>query len=327
MSRGLAEIGHDVRAVEKGGGSTAGFVARCFAALASSRPDHIICTHVNFGPAARLAQQVFRTPYTLVAHGIDIHPGLPQKRVDAIRQAEQIIAVSEWTRGRVLGLGGIDAKKISILGNTFDDSRFTPGEKRAELLRRYSIGPDEKIILTVARLDPGERYKGYDRIIEALPRISRDCGKTRFILAGSGADKDRIAALAREHNVEASVTFAGFVPADELVDHYRLADVFAMPSTGEGFGIVFLESMGSGTPVVAGNRDGSVSALDSGRLGRLVDPLDVDAIAEAISSMLKKKGDALWFDPDALHDAASEKFGPRAFVNSLRSALAPQLRY
>jgi glycosyltransferase involved in cell wall biosynthesis len=68
------------------------------------------------------------------------------------------------------------------------------------------------------------------------------------------------------------VVFAGYVPDPELPDYFALAHVFAMPSTGEGFGIAFLEAAASGLPVIGGNSDGSVDALADGRIGRLIDP-------------------------------------------------------
>jgi glycosyltransferase involved in cell wall biosynthesis len=340
MVNGLQELGHSVRLYGKNDRSgtwpghhltgsgifvkpvrTIRFAASGLAGAGSHRPDHIISTHVNFGPVAQLAKRMFGVPFTLVAHGIDVHPGLPLRTLAAMRESQRIIAVSHWTRDRVLDLGGIEPRNVTILPNTVDESRFTIGEKPAALRKRYDIGPDEKIILTVARLDPSERYKGYDRIVEALPKIRADCGPVRFLIVGAGDDRARVATLARERNVEALVSFAGFVQPAELADHYRLADVFAMPITGEGFGVVFLEAMGCGTPVVAGNRDGSVDALDGGRLGLLVDPTNVDAIGEGISALLRREGPATWYDRQALHDAASDKFGHDAFLVRLRESL------
>ena len=117
------------------------------------------------------------------------------------------------------------------------------------------------------------------------------------------------------------MTFAGFVTPEALVEHYRLADVFAMPSTGEGFGIVFLEAMGCGTPVVAVNRDGSIYALDGGWLGSTVEPMYVDGIADAISAILEGRGPGLWFNRKLLHEAAMARFGQNAFVRWLKAAL------
>jgi glycosyltransferase involved in cell wall biosynthesis len=128
----------------------------------------------------------------------------------------------------------------------------------------------------------------------------------------------RADALAKVLGVERSVTLAGFIPDEELADHYRLADVFAMPSTGEGFGIVFLEAMSCGTPVVAGNRDGSVDALADGALGVLIEPESVDAIVAGIKRILTCDGPARWFDRSALHDDVIRRFGRTPFRGRLR---------
>jgi glycosyltransferase involved in cell wall biosynthesis len=119
--------------------------------------------------------------------------------------------------------------------------------------------------------------------------------------------------LAHGLGVSQAVTFAGFVPDEELADHYRLADVFAMPSSGEGFGIVFLESMGCGTTVLGGNLDGSVDALDGGNLGLLVDPTSNKAIADGLVSLLRREGPELWFDRSRLSSAVNELYGREAF--------------
>src|SRR5205814_269912 len=111
-----------------------------------------------------------------------------------------------------------------------------------------------------------------------------------IFLAGSGPDRERIEALIRELNLEENVTLAGRVADNELPGFYQLCDVFAMPSKGEGFGIVFLEAMACGKPVIAGNKDGSVDAVLNGRLGVLVDPDNVVQIAEALIAILARKG-------------------------------------
>jgi glycosyltransferase involved in cell wall biosynthesis len=341
LASGLRHLGHDLRLFGKADRSsvvnqiplsgTRGFSSvaqsQVFAlkALASAfrrKPDHIVSTHVNFGPAAHIAKRALGTPYTLVAHGIDIHPGLPHDTLAAIRAADGIVAVSEWTRLRVLDLGGVDPDNVTVLPNTFDEKRFTLNGDPSALRQRYGIRGDEKVILTVARLAPQERYKGYDRIIHALPSISRQCGPVRFLLVGKGEDKARVETLASVHGNKRIVTLTGFVPDSELADHYRMADVFAMPSTGEGFGIVFLEAMGCGTPVLAGNRDGSVDALDGGRLGCLVDPNDIGAISSGIVAILRGQGHPLWFDRMQLRAEAVRKFGEAAFRGHLNSALA-----
>jgi glycosyltransferase involved in cell wall biosynthesis len=297
------------------------FAGGLLLAVARYRPDHIISTHVNFGPVAQIAKRMFGTSFTLVAHGIDVHPGLPEPSLAALRSADRIIAVSSWTRLRVLDLGGIDPDNVVVLPNTLDDERFYPGQRPTVLAERYGIREEEKVVLTVARLASDERYKGYDRIIRALPELHKRCGPLRFILVGKGEDRSRLEALAGILGVRRLITFAGFVPDEQLADFYRLANVFAMPSTGEGFGIVFLEALACGTPVVAGNRDGSVDALDGGRLGKLVDPNDVDAISTGIGSVLDGVGPDLWFDPVSLANEVVKQFGRSSFRDRLADAL------
>jgi glycosyltransferase involved in cell wall biosynthesis len=231
-----------------------------------------------------------------------------------------VLAVSSWTRQRVLDLDRIKPACVSVLPNVVDETRFTVGTRTEKLMKRYALRTDERVVLTVARLDSGEAYKGYDRIVQALPAVEAVCGRVRFLLVGKGDDRARLEMLARDLGVEHKVTFAGFVPDEELVDHYRLADVFAMPSTSEGFGIVFLEAMACGTPVVAGNCDGSVDAVDGGRLGLLVNPNEVDAIAKGIIALLNQRGPKWWFERQALHDAVVQRFGRKAFRDTLRKA-------
>ena len=111
---------------------------------------------------------------------------------------------------------------------------------------------------------------------------------------GSGNDRQRLESLAREVGVADIVIFAGQVAATEVPDYYALADVFAMPSTGEGFGIVFLEAAAHGLPVIGGNRDGSVDALADGAVGIPVDPNDQEALTTALANALsgRKPGSA-----------------------------------
>jgi phosphatidyl-myo-inositol dimannoside synthase len=340
LALGLADLGHEVLLFGKTDPSgtwsgmtlrgtgreqntlkTIQFAAATIDRAGRDKPDRIISTHVNFGAAAYLSKRFFRIPFTLVAHGIDVHPHMPRRTLVAMRAADRIVAMSGWTRGRVLSLGGIEAGNVTTLPNTADETRFTVDGKSRALLSKYSIAPGERIVLTVARLDATERYKGYDRVIEALPSVIAQCGPVRFMIVGNGADRPRVEALARRHGVEDRVAFAGFVPDDELADYYRLADVFAMPSTGEGFGIVFLEAMACGTPVLAGNCDGSSDALASGELGLLVNPLDVGEIGSGISNLLQCKGPSWWFDRDKLRAEAVARFGRAAFRERLEKAL------
>ena len=196
------------------------------------------------------ARRLFGIRYVIVAHGIDIHPDLSAARRRALRNADAVWAVSRWTRDRAVAVG-MAAERISVLSNTVDDRRFDPAPPGDGLRARHGIPDGTRVLLTVARLDAAERYKGYDIVLRALPALQASIGPVLYLLVGTGDDRARIEQLARELGVAASVRFCGFVDDDALPALYRLADAFVMPSQGEGFGIVFLEAMASGTPAVA----------------------------------------------------------------------------
>jgi glycosyltransferase involved in cell wall biosynthesis len=139
-------------------------------------------------------------------------------------------------------------------------------------------------------MEATEQYKGYENVLLALPEVLVRFADARYLIVGDGPDRPRIEALARRIGVAENVIFAGYVPNEELPEHYNLCDLFAMPSKGEGFGIVFLEALACGKPVVAGNKDASVEPLLNGKLGRLVDPDSVEQIADAICLTLSGIG-------------------------------------
>lgn len=135
-------------------------------------------------------------------------------------------------------------------------------------------------------MNAAEAYKGHDRLIGVLPEIVRR-HDAAYLIVGGGDDGPRLKAFAAATGVADRVHFAGHVPVAELADYFALADVFAMPSIGEGFGIAFIEAAASGLPVIAGNRDGSVDALADGRIGRLIDPDDRGQLIAAIMDALE----------------------------------------
>lgn len=332
---GLKSLGHEVELISKGDASgqwngmqvrgagnaaprfrTADFVRHATTAAVRARPDLIVTTHVNFAPVAFAIRELLGIPYMIAAHGVDVAAG-SRLRVAAVRSAARVIAVSSWTRRKVQETWAIDSSKISLLSNTFDSSRFAPGPRPAEIFARHGIGNNEKIILTVARLASREQYKGYDRLILSLPEVLESLPNVRLVIVGEGDDSERIKDLAKRCGVQNNIVLAGFISDEDLPDYYRAADVFAMPSTSEGFGVVFLESMGCGTPVLAGNADGSVDAVDHGKLGAMVNPLDVGQIARGLVRLLEKRGLPIWFNREALHCAVVERFGRDQFRQRL----------
>lgn len=296
------------------------FALKLCGLVVQHRPALIITTHLNFAPVALLAKHLLGVRYVVVGHGIDVHSELSSLRKLALRSADSVWAVSRWTRERCLRIG-LAEDRVRVLSNTVDERRFDLGHDPAALRRRHGIEVGEKVLLTVARLDPAEQYKGCDTVLRALSALQSKVGPVRYLVVGTGADRARVEMLASELDLGQSVTFCGFVPDAELPDYYRLADVFVMPSRGEGFGIVFLEAMACGTPVLGGNEDGTRDALGDGALGVLADPADPVAIATELQRLLEGQGQAMWFQPRALRAECLALHGRAAFARRVSDAL------
>lgn len=302
---------------------TLAFACQLVAHAHRQQPDLILTTHVNFAPVARWLKRRLGIPYVAVAHGIDVWGLRHRSRLRALRQADQVWAVSRYTRTRLLGDLGLEPRQVRLLPNTFDADRFTPAPKPSYLLKRLNLTESHRVILTVARLASEERYKGYDQVLRALPLIRRRVPGVRYLIAGGGPDRRRIEALIRELGIADAATLAGYVPDNELPDYYNLCDVFAMPSTGEGFGIVFLEALACGKPVLAGNQDGSTDALLDGELGVLVAPDNLAEIADNLTAMLTAQHPlAILREPERLRAGVLEAYGYARFVERLAGHLA-----
>ncbi len=291
------------------------------------RPHLIVTTHLNFGPLAFHLRRRLNIPYIVSLHGIEAWGLGHSKRRRALREADLLLPVSRHTRDRVMEEQQIPSDRFAILSDTFDETRFEIGPKPNTLLTRHRLAPDQPIILTLGRLDSQEAYKGHDRIIQSLPAVIEKIPDVHYIIAGDGDDRSRLERLAEELRVQENVTFAGRVPEAELVGYFQLCDLFAMPSTGEGFGIVFLEALACGKPVLAGNCDGSTDPLADGELGLLVDPTDTDAISKAIVGALRKDiVHPILFKPHELREEVIRRFGRVAFRKRLEEVLRPLLK-
>jgi glycosyltransferase involved in cell wall biosynthesis len=286
------------------------------------RPALIITTHLNFGPFASFVRRVAKVRYWVVLHGYESWAIQRASQQRAVVAADLLLPVSAFTRDRVSNNYAVPVKRMRVLPDTFDPERFTIGPKPAHLLKRFALSADDKIILTVGRLSAAERYKGHDVLIRALPLIRAKVPQTKYVIAGGGDDRDRLETIAKEHDVADAVIFVGRVPHGELPDYYRLCDLYAMPSTGEGFGIVFLEALAAGKPVLAGNRDGALDALNGGELGVLVDPHEERAIVEEATAMLlRTHPHPLLNQPEKLRQRAIDRFGPERFKQVLKQLL------
>lgn len=251
----------------------------------------VILSHVNLLVFAWIIKKITpRTTIILYAHGIEIWEQLPSWKKKFLQEQVEIWAVSEFTAAKIAAMHQISREKIRVLNNCIDPYFNIPQqfEKPGNLLQRYGLQQDQPILFTLTRLSAQEAYKGYDQVLSAMPTLLKKFPNLHYLLAGK-ADKqeaNRIKELIEQLGLKDQVTLYGFIKDEELADHFKLGSVFVMPSTHEGFGIVFIEAAACGAKVIGGNIDGSVDALINGRLGTLVNPLNIAEISLAIEQNL-----------------------------------------
>ena len=249
--------------------------------------DLVVCGHINLLPIAWIASAWARVPLVLIIHGIEAWTPHKKKLVNhLVMRIDACICVSEVSRSRFISWSGVAIDKCHILPNCIDIQQFCPSSKNEQLLSRHNL-KNKTVLMTLGRLDSAERYKGFDEVLEVLPRLIEQLPNVVYLIVGAGKDRTRLERKAISLGVADRVVFAGLIPESEKVAYYSLADVFVMPSRGEGFGIVYLEAMACGIPTVASRLDGGREALRNGMLGILVDPGDLEDVKQGILDALK----------------------------------------
>ncbi len=259
--------------------------------------DIVFCGHVYMAPLAWIVARLARARLWVQAHGAETWVGRRNSVRRAIEAADMVTTVSRGTRHILMSWADLAADRVRVLPDTVRDI-FVPGPPSAALAARLELGPGP-VLLTVGRLSSSERYKGHEQIFAALPALRARFPSLVHVVAGSGDDRERLERRARELVGRPGVVhFLGFVPEEDLPDLYRLADLYVMPSSQEGFGIVYLEAAACGLKVVGGAGGGSGDAIPDERIGVLVDPADGTALVEAIARLLGQgKVDQAAVDP------------------------------
>jgi len=269
--------------------------------LLQKRPQRVFCGHIKLAPLIQILCQPLGIPYTILTYGKEVWEPLGPKYQTAMSKADSIWTISRYTRDRTCEINQLNPEKFHIVPCTVDENIFTKGPKPQDLLEQYNL-VGAKILMTVARLRSSDIYKGVDVTIQALPQIAKTFPNVKYLVIGRGDDRSRLAKLADDLGVTERVIFAGFVPTENLAAHYHLADAYVMPSQ-EGFGIVYLEALACGVPVLAGDADGSADPLQDGKLGWRVPHRDSAAVAVACVEMLRgedKRCDCRWLREQTL---------------------------
>lgn len=176
-------------------------------------------------------------------------------------------------------------EQIGELPNGVDTATFRPGPVDPRLQSLHQLSADDQVALLVAGLDRAHYFKGVEVFLRALAQLPPTI---KGVIVGDGDLRASYEATAASLGLNDRVRFAGRVSDDDLPRYYRLADVTVLPSVtmGEAFGLVLVESLASGRPVIASNLPGVRTVVNHGRDGLLVEPNDPAALAEALEQIL-----------------------------------------
>ena len=277
------------------------------------KPDIILCGHVFHGPLALILTRLSGAKLVSQLHGTEVWQALHWRHLKPLLRSDLVLCVSRDTKARYRQQAGITDNSF-VLANMVGPA-FTTGD-RSLAQQRFAVDGC-RVLLSVARLDTRDGYKGQDRVIQALPHLRDPDGQPIvYLIAGQGEDRIRLEQLAEVHGVSDQVRFLGKVPEADLPDLYRAADLFVLPSTGEGFGIVYLEAMACGTPAVGLAVGGVPDPLGDGELGTLV------PVAEDLAAILQGLIATPAPDGAELSHTVRERFGPIPFQTRVAQAFA-----
>ncbi len=301
------------------------FLSSAVSAAVSWHPDLVICLHLGTARAARVIQRLTGTPYWLVLHGIEVWIELSAPKLSALLGAERYITLSHFTFNTTVARHGITSPPPLILLPPCVD--VIPDSNRATLSNAAESDPP--VVLTVSRIGASDRYKGHDVMFDAWPSVLQRVPNAQYWIIGDGSDRPRLEARAKEMGIAASIRFAGAVSAEELNAAYDRATVFAMPAQtdlnpraprGEGFGIVYVEALGHGVPVVAPRSGAPAEYIRPGEFGFLVDPASSAEVAQALISLLENRDRARQMG-EAGRKWVNDTLSYAKFCGTLRDAL------
>jgi len=203
-------------------------------------------------------------------------------------RARRVLATS-WDYARASRLADLlktHPQRLAELPNGVDAERFHPAANGSSVRQEHGLAGTDQVILFVGALDRAHYFKGVDVLLRAMAQLGRQAAQLWVV--GEGNLRESYQRRAHEMGLAERVAFCGRVLEGELAARYAACDVLVLPSTtmGEAFGVVLLEAMASGKPVVASNLPGVRAVVSDGRDGLLVSPGDASALSEAMGRLL-----------------------------------------
>ncbi len=256
------------------------------ARAARRRAKLVLAAHPHLAPVARgLKLFAPRAKSIVCTHGLEVWEPLSILRRRALRGADLVLAPTNDTANHVATQQDVPRERIRVLPWALDpqfESLLMPTPRPA-LPMEF---PQGRVILTVGRWSANERYKGMDTLITALPRLLTEWPELQLVAVGEGDDQGWLEQIADGRGVLRHVHFLSGLSYAEIAACYQACEIFALPSRGEGFGLVYLEAMACGKPVIGGAHGGAPEVIEDGKTGYLVQHGDAGQLATSLETLL-----------------------------------------
>ena len=297
------------------GGNRLFFIIR--ALVSSLKADKVIFGHINFSFLGFLMNLFKRKQERyLVVHGVEAWCKFSLLKKIGLNYIQNILSVSKYTRDEMIKHNKIKDSKFHIFLNTLDPLYIETVQKNN--LNSLSL-PSGKMILCVSRLEK-DSYKNVDLLIKAMPEVLKNIQDAFCVIVGTGSGRKRLEDLSKSLNLEKKVFFTGKADLKSLPLYLKKNDVFVLPSTGEGFGIVFLEAMYFEKPCIGARSGGVPEVIEDGRTGYLVEPNDINDLSSKIIKLLSDKELSQQMGKEG-KVRLEEKFSFEAFKERLRGII------
>ena len=262
------------------------------------------------GLVGAVCRRIFGIRHITTLHGSDINTIKKSKILSRIcsfilHNSDEITANSSYTKKAILSIDDRAKNKVEVVPMGVDINRFK-SEDNTNLKEVFGA---EYIILSVGRLID---WKGTKYLIIAMKEVIKKFSNSKLVIGGNGAEKGNLEKLIEELNLEGDVIFAGYIEDIDLPKYYDSADVFVLPSINikgqtEALGVVLLEAMASGTPIIGSNVGGIPDIIKDGYNGFLVPEKSPEGLADKIIQLLSNKELAEKFSVNGL-ETVGERF-------------------
>ncbi|AEH25445.1 glycosyl transferase, group 1 [Pyrococcus yayanosii CH1] len=203
-----------------------------------------------------------------------------------LSEASKIIALSGYWKRQLLQIDGLQSEKVVVVYNFIDIERFK-GYNKLECRKKLGLPLDKKIIVSIGRLEP---EKGLEYLIEAVSMIVKNRNDILCVIIGDGTLKEHLERYTQSLGLKSYIKFVGLRPPEEIPIWLTAADILVLPSLRESFGIVQIEAMACGRPVIASKNGASEKIIISDEYGLLSEPANPEDLMERILEGLEKNG-------------------------------------